>query len=179
MRPRRRLPRRSWRLEHNQCHSLYLFPAFPLSRKSDSTENILAPRSPVATLSPLSQQGLEQPFKQGLDCPQLRGLNRFAQGIVAGVFVQYEDMAVTIEMQNTGDPRARREILAGVEHVLSDVAGEWRVSIVGSRADDNWEMKVEGPRGFERSYTLVGKAGEHQPEAIRNVLIKLLPPRPR
>jgi len=53
---------------------------------------------------------------------------------------------VTIEMQNTGDSRARREILAGVEHVLSDVAGEWRVSIVGSRANDNWEMKVEGPR---------------------------------
>jgi len=84
------------------------------------------------------------------------------------------DMAVTIEMQNTGDPRARREILAGVEHVLSDATGEWRVSIVGSRADDNWEMKVEEPRGFERSYTLVGKAGEHQPDAIRNVLIKLL-----
>jgi len=85
------------------------------------------------------------------------------------------DMAVTIEMQNTGDSRARREILAGVEHVLSDVAGEWRVSIVGSRANDNWEMKVEGPQGFERSYTLVGEAGEHRPEAIRNVLTKLLP----
>ena len=81
---------------------------------------------------------------------------------------------MTIEMQNTGDPIARREILAGVEHVLSDAAGEWRVSIVGSRADDNWEMKVEGPRGFERSYSLVGEAGEHQPEAIRNVLMKLL-----
>ena len=88
-------------------------------------------------------------------------------------------MAVTIEIQNTGDPRSRKEILAGVEHVLSDAVGESRVSIVGSRADDNWEMKVEGPRGFERSYTLVGEAGEHQPEAIRNVLIKLLPPRPR
>ena len=82
---------------------------------------------------------------------------------------------MTIEMQNTGDPRSRSEILAGVEHVLSDVAGEWRVSIVGSRANDNWEMKVEGPRGFERSYTLVGEAGEQQPEAIRDVLIKLLP----
>ena len=85
------------------------------------------------------------------------------------------DMAVTIEMQNTGDPRARSEILAAVEHVLSEVAGGWRVSIVGSRANDNWEMKVEGPQGFERSYTLVGEAGEHQPEVIRNVLIKLLP----
>ncbi|MGO9405418.1 MAG: hypothetical protein ACLPVW_18325 [Terriglobales bacterium] len=84
-------------------------------------------------------------------------------------------MAVTVEMQNTGDSRARKEILAGVEHVLSDAAGEWRVSIVGSRANDNWEMKVEGPQGFERSYILVGEAGEHQPEAIRNVLIKLLP----
>src|SRR5713226_2408406 len=69
---------------------------------------------------------------------------------------QTGDMAVTVEMQNTGDSRTRREILAGVEHVLSDVAGEWRVSIVGSRANDNWEMKVEGPQGFERSYTLVG-----------------------
>jgi len=50
------------------------------------------------------------------------------------------------------------------------------VSIVGSRANDNWELKVEGPRGFERSYTLVGEAGEHGPEAIRNLLTKLLPP---
>jgi hypothetical protein len=88
-------------------------------------------------------------------------------------------MAVTVEMQNTGDSRTRREILAGVEHVLSDVAGDWRVSIVGSRANDNWELKVEGPQGFERSYTLVGEVGEHQPEAIRNLLIKLLPPSTR
>ena len=85
------------------------------------------------------------------------------------------DMAVTIEMQNTGDPRARSEILAGVEHVLSDVAGEWRVSIVGSHANDNWEMKVEGPEGFERTYTLVGGTGEHQPMAIEKLLLQLLP----
>ena len=62
---------------------------------------------------------------------------------------------MTIEIQNTGDSRARREILAGVEHVMSGVAGEWRVSIVGSRENDDWEMGVEGPHGFERSYTLV------------------------
>jgi hypothetical protein len=36
-------------------------------------------------------------------------------------------------------------------------------------------MKVEGPNGFERSYTLVGSAGEHQPMAIGNLLSKLLP----
>ena len=98
-----------------------------------------------------------------------------AKEIVLAALYNTKDMTVMIEMQNTGDSRAHGEILASVEHVLSDVAGEWRVSIVGSRANDNWEMKVEGPRGFERSYTLVGDAGEHKPEAIRNVLIKLLP----
>jgi hypothetical protein len=45
------------------------------------------------------------------------------------------------------------------------------VSIVGSRAKEDWEMKVEGPSGFERSYTLVGSAGEHQPVAIGNLLL--------
>ncbi len=78
-------------------------------------------------------------------------------------------------MQNTGDPRARGEIVAVIEHVLSDRLGEWHVSIVGSRANDSWEMKVEGPEGFERSYTLVGSAGEHQHVAIANLLGKLLP----
>jgi len=85
------------------------------------------------------------------------------------------DMAVRIEIQNTGDPRTRGEIVAFIEHVLSDRPGEWRVSIVGSRANDNWEMKVEGPEGFERSYSLAGGAGEHQPAAIGNLLGKLLP----
>jgi len=83
-------------------------------------------------------------------------------------------MAVRIEMQNTGDPRARGEIVAVIEHVLHDRAGEWRVSIVGSHANDNWEMRVEGPEGFERSYTLVGGAGEHEPAAIGNLVGKLL-----
>jgi hypothetical protein len=78
-------------------------------------------------------------------------------------------------MQNTDDPRARGEIVAVIEHVLSDRPGEWRVPIAGSRANNNWEMKVEGPEGFECSYSLVGSAGEHQPVAIGNLLGKLLP----
>jgi hypothetical protein len=86
-------------------------------------------------------------------------------------------MAVRIEMQNTGDPRVRGEIVAILEHVLSDRPGEWRVSIVGSHGNDNWEMKVEGPAGFERSYTLVGGAGEHEPAAIGSLVLKLLPAR--
>lgn len=47
--------------------------------------------------------------------------------------------------------------------------------IVGFHANDNWEMKVVGPKGSERSYTLVGGAGEHQPEATGKLLLKLLP----
>jgi hypothetical protein len=86
-----------------------------------------------------------------------------------------KDMAVTVEMQNTGDPRTRTEVVAMIEHVLSGRPGEWRVSVIGSRENDNWEMKIEGPTGFQRSYTLAGAAGEHQPNAIRLLLLKLLP----
>jgi hypothetical protein len=84
-------------------------------------------------------------------------------------------MAVTVEMYNIGDVPASREIVARIEHVLSDKPGAWRVSILGSRANDNWEMKIEGPKGFERSYTLLGSADQHQPQAIAGVLLKLLP----
>jgi hypothetical protein len=84
-------------------------------------------------------------------------------------------MAVSVELHNTGDPAVGREVQALVEHALSDRVGDWRVSIMGSRTNDNWEMKVEGPNGFERSYTLAGSAGEHQPMVIGNVLLKLLP----
>ena len=60
-------------------------------------------------------------------------------------------MAVMVEMQNTGDPGLQREVVATIEHVLSDRAGDWRVSIMGSQANDRWEMKIFGPNAFERS----------------------------
>lgn len=85
-------------------------------------------------------------------------------------------MAVIVELQNTGDPGGHAEVIATIEHVLSDRPGEWHVSIVGSWENDNWEMKIEGPKGFQRTYTLVGGAGEHQPHAIRSLFLKLLPP---
>jgi len=88
-------------------------------------------------------------------------------------------MAVVVEMQNTGDRANRSEIVASIEHALCQEEGDWRISIVGSRSSDDWEMKVEGPRGFERMYTLAGSAGEHQPEVIRSVLLKLLSGRPK
>ena len=84
-------------------------------------------------------------------------------------------MAVTVEIQNTGDPGIRAEVVAAIEHVLSDRLGDWRVSIVGSQANDRWEMKINGPNGFERSYTLEGSSGEHRPEVIRVLLGKLVP----
>ena len=48
----------------------------------------------------------------------------------------------------------RAEVGAAIEHVLADRPGDWRVSIVASQANDQWEMKIAGPKGFERSYTL-------------------------
>jgi len=66
-------------------------------------------------------------------------------------------MAVLVELHNTGDATIRTEVQTIVQHVLSGRPGEWRVSIVGSRANEDWEMKVEGPNGFERSCTLVMK----------------------
>jgi hypothetical protein len=84
-------------------------------------------------------------------------------------------MSVMVDLQNIGDVPVRSEIVAIVEHVLSDRTGDWRVTILGSRANDSWEMKVEGPKGYERSYTLIGSAGEHQPQVVGSVLAKLVP----
>jgi hypothetical protein len=84
-------------------------------------------------------------------------------------------MAVTVEMQNTGDPELQQEVVAAIEHALADRIGDWRVSIIGSQANDKWEMKITGPNAFERSYTLEGTAGEHRPEMIRVLLGKLVP----
>jgi hypothetical protein len=87
-------------------------------------------------------------------------------------------MAVVVELHNTGRVASQSEIVASIEHVLHEEPGDWRISILGSRESDDWEMKIEGPRGFERRYTLAGSAGEHQPQAIRAVLLKLVQGRP-
>jgi hypothetical protein len=86
-------------------------------------------------------------------------------------------MAVTVEMQHTGDSGLQAEVRAIIEHVLADKLGDWRVSIVGSQANDRWEMKIAGPNAFERSYTLEGSAGEHRPEVIQFILSKMVPGR--
>jgi hypothetical protein len=85
-------------------------------------------------------------------------------------------MGITAELQNLGDAQLCREITAYLERAFSDRKGEWRVSISGSRASETWDLRVHGPHGFERSYTLAAAAREHEPAAIRTLVLKLVPP---
>jgi len=84
-------------------------------------------------------------------------------------------MAVTIEMQNTGDPTLQRELEAIIEHIFADRTGDWRVVIMGSQANDRWEMKITGPNAFERSYTLEGTLGQHEPTVVTAIISRMLP----
>ena len=95
---------------------------------------------------------------------------------VLGIGWNYPVMEVGIELQNLGDAQLCREITAHVKHAFSVRQGNWRVSIAGSRASENWEMRIEGPNGFERSYSLSGVTGEHEPATIRTLVVRLIPP---
>ena len=86
-------------------------------------------------------------------------------------------MAVAVEMHNTGDPEVQRDTVAIVEHVLSDRPGDWRVVVVGSQDSDQWELKIFGAQGFERSYTLEGAAGQHDPHVIAAIVSRMVPGR--
>jgi hypothetical protein len=89
------------------------------------------------------------------------------------------NMAGMVELQNTGDPKSQRDIVATVEHVLSDRPGDWRVLIAGSQGSDGWEMKIFGPNAFERYYILEGASGEHEPRRIATLVARMvLPERP-
>src|SRR6266404_2268500 len=105
------------------------------------------------------------------DCPEF---DQFALEISTTHFCKIAAMGVTIELQNLGDAELCREIAVGIEHALSEKTGEWRVSIAGSRETENWDMRVEGPNGFERTYTLSGAAGQHGPDAIRKMILQLV-----
>ena len=84
-------------------------------------------------------------------------------------------MAVTVEMHNTGDPILQRELEAIIEHTFADRTGDWRVVILGSQANDRWEMKITGPNAFERSYTLEGALGQHEPSTVVAIISRMLP----
>ena len=107
-----------------------------------------------------------------LSCLALNGLHHEWAVLRA---IKCSGMGVTIELQNLGDAQLCREITACIEHAFADRRGDWRVSIAGSRASQNWEMRMEGPNAFERTYTLAGATGEHEPEAIRRLVLQLIP----
>ena len=86
-----------------------------------------------------------------------------------------DGMGVTIELENLGDAQLCQDIRVHIEHALSQRRGDWRISITGSRAAENWDLRIEGPQGFERSYTLSSATGEHEPAAIRALVLKLVP----
>ena len=77
-------------------------------------------------------------------------------------------------MHNTGDSELQRDVVASVEHVLSDRSGEWQVLIIGSQGSDRWEMKILGPNAFERSYTLEKASGEHIPQRIAALISRIV-----
>ena len=85
-------------------------------------------------------------------------------------------MPVVVEIHNIGDLNLQQDVVAIVEHVLVDRAGDWRVLILGSQESDRWEMKIFGPSGFERSYTLDGVSGEHDPQRIATLVARMVPP---
>jgi hypothetical protein len=78
-------------------------------------------------------------------------------------------MSMPVELHNTDDATLKTEVPDVVEHVLGEQPGDWSVSIVGSRAREDWVMKPEEPNGSERSYTLAGSAGEHEQVAIGKI----------
>jgi hypothetical protein len=84
-------------------------------------------------------------------------------------------MPVTIEAQNTGDTNLRRDLVAGIERLFADRPGDWRVVILGSKASDRWDMKITGPNAFERSYTLEGALGQHEPTTVAAIISRMLP----
>jgi hypothetical protein len=86
-------------------------------------------------------------------------------------------MALAVEMHNTGDRGLERDVVAIIEHLLSDRPGDCRVSIIGSQGSDRWEIKITGANAFERSYTLEGTAGEHEPHAIAALVARIVPVR--
>ncbi len=86
-------------------------------------------------------------------------------------------MPVTVEMHNAGAAGSRRDVIAIIEHVFSGRPGDWRVVILGSQANDCWEMSITGPNAFERSYALEGTLGQHEPSQVAAIIARILPTR--
>ena len=121
------------------------------------------------------QPGFEPGFEKQLSFPQRTGTQLPYGGFNAKDRSKLCSMAVVVEVHNTGNPEARSEGVAMIEHALSDRSGDWQVSIIGSQANDRWEMKITGANAFERSYTLEGAAGEHEAAVIGRIVSRMVP----
>jgi hypothetical protein len=84
-------------------------------------------------------------------------------------------MPVSVIVAHIGDPRLKERVTETVQQAFAHRDGQWQVSIVGSQANDNWEMKITGGNLFERSYTLFGTQGEHELHVIRERIEQMLP----
>lgn len=84
-------------------------------------------------------------------------------------------MPAYLELQNIQTSSVRTELSVMVEHLFAERPGDWKVTIAASRAAEDWELRIEGPKEFERSFTLIASAGQHEPEAVRALLVRLLP----
>ena len=115
--------------------------------------------SPRFLIASFFNMNCGQPVHRALAIRRVRALERFAPGMGSRGSIKLLCMAVTIELQNLGDTQLSKEIRARVEHALSDKPGDWRVSITGSRGSEAWEMKIEGPNGFESVHLNRGRGG--------------------
>ena len=61
-----------------------------------------------------------------------------------------------------------------IEQELPQKSGDWRVVILGSQANDRWDMKITGPNAFERSYTLEGTERAARPQIIGGIVAKMV-----
>jgi hypothetical protein len=163
------VPGRNLKNRNADCKRIpgFLFSRFAPARKSAQIISSQYPRN-------LSDPSISAAVSIAGFVPQLESLAWLEVCRLPCADGMFADMAVRVEVHHTGDPETRAEVVAVIEHVLADRAGDWLVSIIGSQANDGWQMKIAGPNGFERSYTLEGTAGEHRPEVIRVIVGKMV-----
>src|SRR5437016_6521990 len=131
MYPRCWLPRRSWRLEHNQCRSLYYFPKrlialFAVTIRTSTQCARPAPISP-SSLLPFSTGIVDMPWKDSTDrsCMALTGLHQPEGNKPFGKIDNA--MGVTIELQNLGMLSYAERLLpvSSTQSVTNQENGGW------------------------------------------------------
>src|SRR5256885_15274073 len=100
--------------------------------------------------------------------PQGIGIFPHAQAKFVGL--NWHRMAVTVEMQNTGNPNLQADVRAVIEHVLADRPGDWRGLVFGFPAKDRWGRKNFWPDAFLGAYILEGGSRGGPPGKVRGLV---------